>query len=107
VKRLLLAAALLLVACSDDDGLTDSPLVDVTVGQDGSSLHLFVGSCGGPYQVTVDEDDDEVRLTARGQQGGPTDDCGGADVGVELFEPLGDRQVIDTTTGDPVEVVDR
>lgn len=65
-------------------------------------LELEVAACAHRgIEVDVDEGPEEVVLTvwAPPQPSGPGGGCNAAIVGVELSGPLGDRTVIDGSTG--------
>lgn len=69
---------------------------------DAAKLDVAVASCGRNATVTAHEDADEVRLTAREDREPPWvghPDCGDV-VSVTLKEPLGQRKIIDTATGE-------
>jgi hypothetical protein len=71
---------------------------------DGSDLGLFLLSCNGDYDVTTDESDSAVNLLVvdhRSRIHLFTQSCQSA-VHVDLDEPLGDRTVIDRSTGQEV-----
>lgn len=72
---------------------------------DGSLLSIEVPTCNGEPEVTLlEEADDEVRVevVSQGQRGGGDDCLDG--VQVELDRPLGDRELIDVTSGRTVRV---
>ena len=70
---------------------------------DGRTLQLFTGGCEGQLSVNVDEqsaDEVTVTVTARGADGS---DCL-EEATVVLSEKLGDRMLVDGSTGDIVPV---
>ncbi len=91
--------------------LFGSRRVAVTVGQQEAVLtapdmvELSVPSCNGNPAITVlEQEPDQVRVevetTVPGRFAG-SDDCLDL-VQVELDEPLGERPLVDLTTGDPI-----
>lgn len=67
-----------------------------------TSLALGVGSCNGNPTVTeFEEADNEVRVAVVATTYSEGPECGDV-VNVELDEPLGDRVVVDLTTGQTV-----
>lgn len=71
-----------------------------------ATMGIDVGSCLADVTVHVDETADQVRIGAT-IQWNPADACPAIleRVPVALARPLGDRAVIDATTGDAVTVV--
>ena len=96
---MVLVALLAVSSCSRER--SPSPIFDATVSDGGTTLDVMVGFCGN-VSVEVDETDERVELSAFGgsEKGG---DCAGGDT-VTLDRPLGDRLLIDTSTGDEIPV---
>ena len=69
---------------------------------DSTRLELSVDTCGAEISVDVEETADEVRILAE-TEGGEKAECLDSTV-VALDEPLGDRRVVDASTGDEVEL---
>jgi hypothetical protein len=106
VKRaLLFVLVLVATACGafTDDPFRDTELNQVAVGPEGRRLQVGIGSCGR-YRLDVDETEAEVRIGARGWD--DDGDCAGQTVMLLLADELGDREVVDTNSDDPVEVTD-
>ncbi len=95
-RAVALAAAVLAAGCGI--GWEDQPISGVSVGEDGRTLTV-AWQCHQDSSVTAEESADEVRLQLRvySYQG----DCADVEV-VTLKEPLGDRTIIDVTTGQSV-----
>jgi hypothetical protein len=71
---------------------------------DGSILSIEVPTCNGAPEVTMlEESEDEVRVEVVSQRQRGGDDCLDG-VQVELDRPLGDRALIDVTSGRTVRV---
>jgi hypothetical protein len=71
---------------------------------DGSILSIEVPTCNGDPEVTMlEETEDEVRVEVVSQRQRGGDDCLDG-VQVELDRPLGDRALIDVTSGRIVRV---
>ena len=99
MKRRILLAVCALAACA---GPTDHAVVAVqSVGEDGRTLTLTIGSCGANPSIKVKESADRVVLRARG--GKSRNDCADGVV-VTLGEPLSDRVVIDDLSDRPVRM---
>lgn len=106
------AVALVLVslgACSDEAssrGDADRQAVVVLSGtvQPSGELTVSVESCQGDPEVSVEETDRAVRIevVATVHAVGPACADGAA---VPLEQPLGERSLVDTHTGETVEVV--
>lgn len=95
-----LAAAVALIglpACAT--GREPAPVDGVTVDGDDRTLNVGVGFCGN-VRVDVVETDDVVTLTAWGGADAGGDCASGATVVLE--QPLGDRRVVDGSTGNEV-----
>ena len=91
--------ALLLAGCADDSerlARVNVPLVGQL--EDGRALVVSLRTCRDG-EVTVEETEEEVRLTGRGPEMGPMDDCFGDAAEVRLERPLNGRTVVDTRTG--------
>lgn len=74
------------------------------VDETGTRLALDVGTCGEQLVIHPDETPDVVRLTVVGRGSDPDGgDCLDL-VEVELGEPLGDRRLVDATTGTELEL---
>lgn len=98
-----LALAGLLVAGCGDDGGQPVGVREATVQADGTTLDLGLTICSAEQiQVTTEETDDEVRVTVEAT-GVSDEDCAGS-TQVELTRRLGRRTLIDTESGEEVEV---
>ena len=95
------AILLVVIAC----GREAVPLIQVLVSDDGRTLLVPVAACDDREQLTVDEDEDRVVLTATiPRKGyGHFPECG-IEKQVELDDPLGDRVVIDGSTQEELPV---
>lgn len=95
-RALALAVAVLAAGCGV--GWEDQPISRVSVAEDGRTLTV-AWQCHLDSSVTADETPDEVRLLFRvySYEG----DCADVEV-VTLQEPLGDRTIIDASTGQTV-----
>lgn len=96
-----LVLAILVSACSNQVAIQE-----VVTNGDATTLNLGLASCGGTYQVDVAETSDSVTVKVRDQRspvsfGG--DDCQD-NWTIDLSEPLGERQLIDASQGEPVSV---
>ena len=109
--RLRLAAALALVAATAFFGIrwwTDrwheapitGPRAVHVVSDDGRLLQLNAGRCNAELRLTVEETATQVRVLVE-ERHGTMDDCGNS-VMVGLYSPLGDREVVDRSTGSVV-----
>lgn len=86
-------------------GSGGTEIVDVYGLPDSTTLELSVDTCDAlSISVDVEEDADEVRLTVTTEGGDEGPECLDS-VDVELDEPLGDRRVVDTSTGDELEIL--
>lgn len=75
----------------------------------GESLIIETDSCGGAPEVTdIEESPSEVRITAEASTRliGSGNQCADS-IETRLESPLGDRLVVDGTSGEPVEVQGR
>jgi len=98
------AAAVLLLVCGCTPPATDRRPVAITEARlaDDGTLELGVASCNGEPEVTeLVEDDDQVRVEVTSTVSNPGDACLDL-VEVELAAPLGDRELIDLSSGRPV-----
>jgi hypothetical protein len=97
------AAVLLLSAsCGDDSGPHDVRVLTATERAP-TDLLVSVAEChGAPYDVTVTEDAEEVRLRVRASN--RSEDSCADGTPVELPSPLDGRRLVDDTTGDEVPV---
>jgi hypothetical protein len=95
-RAVALAVAVLAAGCGI--GWEDQAISRVSVGEDGRTLTV-AWQCHLDSSVTAEETPDEVRLLFRvySYRG----DCAGVEV-VTLQEPLGDRTIIDASTGQAV-----
>ncbi|TVR36226.1 MAG: hypothetical protein EA388_04415 [Nitriliruptor sp.] len=106
---MLLIAAVAVVggACGDagDDGATggEYEIINAFLNEP-DVINVQVGSCNAVQRETViDEDVEAVEVTVL-VEGDSIDDCLDAGLDIELAAPLGERALIDGTTGEPVEV---
>ncbi len=77
------------------------PVVLVEDGGDDLSFVLYVGCFDGESRASASENDERVLVMVEVRGGLNDNDClGGA--GVTLDAPLGDRVLIDRTTGDTI-----
>ncbi len=67
-------------------------------------VSVQVGSCNAVQRETVIEEDTEAVEVSVLVEGDSIDDCLDAGLNIELAAPLGERELIDGTTGEPVEV---
>jgi len=105
---LLCLGALLPASCGllRQDGRQEVSVVEAQLQPDGVTLSLWAGSCHGSPTLTIEEQDEEVRvaITAdRPPQGETTADCAD-EVTATLESKLGNRVVIDQSSGDEVVV---
>jgi hypothetical protein len=85
---------------------SEAPTIDIVYGDPQSTkLSVSVNTCNKNPVVEAAETSDEVRLTATADEptGNGQDDCMDRD-GLTLRAPLGNRIVIDNSTGQQVEV---
>jgi hypothetical protein len=95
---------ILLVVCSGCG--SDAPSIVIVYGDpDSTQLEVGVDVCNRNPSVDAEETAEEVRLTATADEpsGDGEDDCRDSVV-LTLEAPLGDRVVIDESTGERVEV---
>ena len=98
------AAAVLLLLCACSSPATERRPVAITEARlpDDRTLELGVASCNGEPEVTeLVEEDDEVRVEVTSTVSNPGDACLDL-VEVELQAPLGDRRLIDLSSGKQV-----
>lgn len=74
-------------------------------GPESTVLFLSVQSCNADHQIELDESATVVTVTIAARQD-TDDDCSDA-VAVLLDAPLGDRPLVDGSTGGPINVYDR
>ena len=67
-------------------------------------LEVIVNSCNADHTITVDESGSQVVITVTVRNDNTNLDCQDA-VMVTLLEPLGERSVVDGTTGQSIEVI--
>jgi hypothetical protein len=104
-----LAVGMVLTACSgSDDGADPTPpIMEAHQLRNDRRLALSVAACpeGHVVRAEVDEGPDVVTITAH-TDGSYLGDCADG-VTVELAEPVGERRLVDGSTGDTVEVQPR
>lgn len=84
----------------------DAPSIVIVYGNpDSSRIEVGVDVCNRNPSVNAEETTEEVRLTATADElsGDGEDDCRDS-VDLTLKAPLGDRIVVDDSTGEQVEV---
>jgi hypothetical protein len=96
----LVAVTAFLVACSSDEGRGPRPIVGWSV--DAGVLHLWIDTCDGDPETDVVETADDVTVTVVSTRRDPGDACQDP-VTVTLTAPLGDRSLIDGSTGQEPE----
>ena len=102
---LAVAAALLVAGCAP--GTEDARIIGASLAADGVTLGLSVDVCARPIlEVDVVESPDEVAISLTTTSDPDGDACASSQA-VTLQEPLGDRAVVDISTGDEVEVTGR
>jgi hypothetical protein len=93
--------AVVALACSDHERET-SVFAAQLLGD--RTLELSLGACNAEKnEATVTEDESSVTVRVVSTNPSEGEDCADG-VTVELDEPLGDRELIDATTGAHVEV---
>jgi hypothetical protein len=96
----LLVASLVLLGCG---GRRDARIVDAVLEGD-RTLVLSIDACNADDNRTeTTEEDDAVTIAVTTDDPPGGDDCADG-VTVELAGPLGNRALIDESTGEPVEV---
>ncbi|WP_380162711.1 hypothetical protein [Kineococcus sp. R86509] len=97
-----IAVACLLTAfaagCADGEGRGPQRIEGWSVSDD-DELILWVDTCDGDPETTLEESDAEVVITVVSTKRSSDDDCQ-EPVTVVLSQPLGDREVADGKTGD-------
>jgi hypothetical protein len=96
-----LVLAILISACSNQVVIQEA-----VANGDGTTLNLALASCGGTYQVDAVETTEFVKVRVQDQRspisfGG--NDCQDTWT-IDLSEPLGERDLIDASNGEPVVV---
>lgn len=91
-------AGLVLAGC----GSSTIEIVEVFADPTSTRLELSVDSCLADPTVEAKETDREVRLTVTGDEASGNDCLDSASV--TLSKPLGDREVIDASTGESVQL---
>jgi hypothetical protein len=96
-----LVLAILMSACSNQ-----VVIQEVVANGDATTLNLGLASCGGTYEVDVVETTESVKVRVQDQRspisfGG--DACADGWT-IDLSEPLGERDLIDASNGEPVVV---
>lgn len=113
VPALLLAAALLLAGCSvspesagPEGRRGPTALGSEYFDAEGSSIGVLVESCNGNPELTVlEQKDDEVRIEVVSTTYANGDDCLDG-ITIDLDQPVGDRTVVDLTTGRELQPAD-
>ncbi|MQA32646.1 hypothetical protein GCU49_03565 [Modestobacter roseus] len=95
-----LAAIAVLTACSSDEERGPQPIVGWST--DGDVLQVWLPTCNGDPETEVLHADDRVTVTVVATKRDPSDACQDS-VTVLLDEPLGDRTVVDGSTGREAE----
>lgn len=98
------AAALLLTAPLGGCAGERPTVLEVYGTPESRELELSVSTCNAEPTISVAESASEVRLTVRAREGRSGGDCRDG-VLVTLDASLGSRTVIDTTTGEVLEVL--
>lgn len=101
---LALVGAVAVVALAGCSSVREARLIEGRVGESERVIHLTVGACN-PVRIDTDmtEATDEVRVLVTVTDPAENEDCA-AGVNVHLDEPLGDRTVLDASTGETVNV---
>jgi hypothetical protein len=89
--------ALVLAACS-----TDPEINEVYLRSDGVTVEIGVNTCNADLDAVVVESDTTVEVTITAENDTP-DDCADSIV-ITLDQPLGDRPLIDGSTGNAIDV---
>jgi hypothetical protein len=98
---LAVVVALMASGCSEDDRSPVTAFEAVT-SRDGQVVDVSVNSCNAsPRAEVTAETDDEVRFKVEAYDS--ADDCADG-VSLCLSAPLGDRDLVDETSGDVIEV---
>ena len=94
------AALVLLTSCGSDG----TGIVEAYGSPDSERLELAIDACRAEStSYDAEESDDEVVITIT-TEGGEGPECADG-LTVELEEPLGDRRLVDGSTGEEVEVL--
>jgi hypothetical protein len=94
-----LVAAGLTAACSSSGVAT----IRRATLQEPRVLELSFDTCNADLSFTLEETANEVRIAVRQENDEPENDCADALI-VDLAQPLGDRAVVDESTGAAVDV---
>ena len=96
--------ALTLGACSST---RSTEVMEATQGISDRVVHLMIAACN-PVRTDVEAEEapDEVRVLVTVTDPSETEDCA-AGANVHLDEPLGDRPLVDASTNQAVEVMER
>ena len=84
-------------------GPRDAKIYQATLQGD-RTLVLSIDACNGSNTAETTERSDQVRVKVRTDEARGGDDCSDV-VTIQLKEPLGDRPLIDGSTGREVEVL--
>jgi len=110
MKRLLVALLVAVTACGPGTYRAYVSLEGVRVADDGVGLTLVGvhGACDRVFPVEVRQTPQEVRISVPLEvDNGPCHDLGVLlDVAVTLDSPLGQRELVDDRTGDPLDRLD-
>ena len=108
IRALLVAfTAVAGVGCGDADRVSaagEEYEISNAVLREPDVVSVQVGSCHAVQRETVIEEDTEAVEVSVLVEGDSIDDCLDAGLHIELAAPLGERELIDGTTGEPVEV---
>ena len=94
---LVAALALVLTGCS-----TNPEITEVYLRSDGVTIEVGVNTCNADLNAVVVESDTTVKMTITAEND-TTDDCADS-IAITLDQPMGDRQLINGSTGDVVDV---
>ena len=94
---LVAALALVLAGCS-----TNPEITEVYLRSDGVTIEVGVNTCNADLNAVVVESDTTVKMTITAEND-TTDDCADS-IAITLDQPMGDRQLINGSTGDVVDV---
>ncbi len=89
--------ALMLAGCS-----TNPEITEVYLRSDGVAIEFGVNTCNADLDAVVVESDTAVEVTITAEND-TTDDCADS-IAITLDQPLGDRQLINGSTGDVLDV---
>lgn len=106
---LVVMAGPLLAGCGDDGSEPSATaIVEVVVGGDDRTMSVRLGGDGTGGAVTAEESIDEVRLSGTSVEGcGDGGNCAGLLVPEQLDRTLGDRRLIDASTGEEIGAIVR